>query len=274
MKFEGKIAVVTGAGSGIGRSTAVLLAKRGAKVHVVDLDAGRAAETATQIEKSGGRAAAHEVDCTRLAAVEALAEKIAQAEGRIDILHNNAGIGHAGAIEEISIADWERVLDINLWGVINGVHAFLPQLLKQGGESWIVNTASGLGLIAAPGLAPYVTSKFAVVGMSESLAAELRPKNIYVSVICPGIINTNIVKDTKMSGRVSAQQETAQKMYARFGATADQVAKDVVRAIEKKRVIQTSPPSQMLGPWMLKRLSPSLYQFFASQFGKRLLKEA
>ena len=168
--LTGKIAVITGAGSGIGRSTARLLARHGAKVHVADLNAEAAAAVTCEI---GGGAIDHAVDVSRPEEVEALAKAIFDTDGRVDILHNNAGIGHGGDIEATTVEDWQRVIGVNLLGVAYGVQAFVPRMLKQAAPATIVNTASEAGLIPVARMVPYCASKFGVVGMSQALDAEL-----------------------------------------------------------------------------------------------------
>jgi NAD(P)-dependent dehydrogenase (short-subunit alcohol dehydrogenase family) len=155
INLTGKTAVVTGAGSGIGRATARLLAQHGAKVHVADLNADATAAAANEI---GANATAHQLDVTRPEDLETLAETVFAADGRVDILHNNAGIGHGGDIEETTVEDWQRVIGVNLLGVAYGVQAFVPRMLKQDHPATIINTASELGLLPgakmAPGLEP------------------------------------------------------------------------------------------------------------------------
>jgi NAD(P)-dependent dehydrogenase (short-subunit alcohol dehydrogenase family) len=137
--LTGKVAVITGAGSGIGAATARLLARHGAKVHVADLNAEAAGAVAREI---GGGATHHGLDVTRPEDLEALAEAVFTADGRVDVLHNNAGIGHGGDIEATTVEDWQRVIGVNLLGVAYGVQAFVPRMLKQGHPATIVNTAS------------------------------------------------------------------------------------------------------------------------------------
>jgi len=238
--FADKVVVITGAGSGIGRATARAFAARGARVHVVDIDGRRASAVAAGIRASGASAIAHTADCADAEQVAGMAAAVYDADGRTDILVNNAGIGHGGPIETTSLEDWRHVMAVNLWGVIHGIHAFLPRMLDQGGTSHIVNNASCLGLFALPHMAPYCATKFAIVGLSESLAHELRPRGIFVTVICPGLIATNIV-DAAVIDAESVSRQRLQRLFERCAAPPERVAEDILLAVRKRRVIQTSP---------------------------------
>src|SRR3954449_9585215 len=220
-EFSGKVVVVTGAGSGIGRATARLFGRLGAKLHVTDIDAGAAEAVAQEI---GNAAQAHTVDSTDPQALEELAATVYAEDGAVDVLHNNAGIGHAADIDKTTVEDWQRVIGVNLLGVAYGIQAFVPRMLAQGRPASIVNTASMAGLVAAPTMAPYSASKFGVVGMTESLDAELRPKGIGVSAICPGIISTNITRTAIMRGDHEDMRAKTINFYDKRGATADTVA--------------------------------------------------
>ena len=155
--FAGKVTVVTGAGSGIGRATALLLARLRAKVHVSDLDGAPADAVRAEIEAAAGagRATADAVDVTDPTAVESLAGRVFAEDGAVDVLHNNAGFGHAGRVEDTTLEGWQRVLGVNLMGTVHGIHFFVPRMLRQGRRAHVVNTASGLGLLASAQLAPY-----------------------------------------------------------------------------------------------------------------------
>ena len=254
--FSGQVVVITGAGSGIGRATAHLFARLGAKLHVVDIDSAAAESVRGEIERQGGQALAHAVDCSDAAAVEALAARVFGEDPAVDVLHCNAGIGHAGAVDQTTLEDWERVLGVNLLGTVYCVHSFVPRLLGQGRPAHIVNTASGLGLVAAAEMAPYTTSKFAVVGLSEALNAELAPRGIHVTALCPGIINTPIVDTAILRGDAVERAERGRQFYRTRGATPDTVAEAVVDAVVRRRLIQTVPRLHVDPMWMLRRVSP------------------
>ena len=265
LDLTGKIAVVTGAGSGIGRATARLLARHGAKVHVADINTDAAAAVAGEI---GGKAAHHTVDVTQPGDLEALAATVFDADGRVDVLHNNAGIGHGGDIDSTTVEDWQRVIGVNLLGVGYGVQAFAPRMLKQGRPATIINTASEAGLVPIARMAPYCASKFGVVGMSESLDAELGPRGIRVVALCPGIINTPIIRDGIMRGQLGADQQKIIAFYNKHGTSPDTVAAAVLDAIARPRMVVVSPRSQVLAPYLLHRLSPRLSQPLARSLTK------
>ena len=266
--FRGKVVVITGAASGIGRATAIAFATEGAKVCCADRDGEGARRTADQIGGDG-----FDVDVADADAVEKLAVDVYAKHGRVDVLHNNAGIGHGAPIEETTLEDWQKVLSINLFGVVHGIHAFVPRMLQQGGRSHIVNTASGLGLIAVPGMAPYCASKFAVVGLSESLAVELADRDIGVSVICPGIINTNIVKTARMSETTEQKRDMTMRLYQRHGATPESVAQAVLRAVKKRQVVVPTPALQVTPVWWIKRVWGGGARYMAKGISRRFLGE-
>lgn len=264
--LDGNVAVVTGAGSGIGRSTALLLARHGARVHAADINGATAEAVAAEIGHTGGSAVAHRLDVADADAVEALAAAVFAAEGRVQILHNNAGIGHAGDIEATTVEDWQRVININLLGVAYGVQAFVPRMLRQGHRASVINTASMSGIVPTAKMAPYCASKFGVVGLSEALNAELSGRGIHVSAICPGIIDTPIVATGIMRGEIAQIQGKASAFYARRGASPDEVAEAVLRTIAKHRLIVPVPRRQVTPLYLLHRISPRLTQPLARGF--------
>jgi NAD(P)-dependent dehydrogenase (short-subunit alcohol dehydrogenase family) len=260
VNLAGRIAVITGAASGIGRATALLLGRNGAKLHLADIDGARVETVAGEVRAAGGEASAHALDVSDAQALEALAGTVFAGEGAVDVLHNNAGIGHGANIEATTYEDWERVIRVNLLGVAYGVQAFVPRMLQQGRPASVINTASGAGLVPIPKMAPYSASKFGIVGMSEALNAELSKRGVHVSAICPGVIDTPIVASSVMRGDFAAMQENATRFYARRGASPDEVAEAVLRTIEHHRLIVTVPRRHVMPTYLLHRLSPALVQ--------------
>ncbi len=186
------MAVVTGGASGIGRALATGLARHGMAVVVADLDEAGLAATAEEVRVAGGRALAVPTDVSDLDQVRALADRAWAAFGRVHLLCNNAGVVTWGGLERATHRDWQWVLGVNLWGVIHGLEAFLPRMIAQGEPGHVLNTASMAGLVATQGLGVYNTSKYAVVGLSETLAKDLRPYGIGVTVLCPMAVATEI----------------------------------------------------------------------------------
>lgn len=190
--FKGKVAVVTGGASGIGRALVLALAHEGARVVIADLDEAAMDVVGGQVRAQGAEALTIRTDVTDLGQVQALAERAFKAFGAVHVLCNNAGVAAWGGLERATHRDWQWVLGVNLWGVIHGVEAFVPRMIAAGEPGHIVNTASMAGLIASQGLGVYNTSKYAVVGLSETLAKDLKPYRIGVSVLCPMGVETRI----------------------------------------------------------------------------------
>jgi NAD(P)-dependent dehydrogenase (short-subunit alcohol dehydrogenase family) len=190
--FKDKVAVVTGGGSGIGRALVLALAHEAARVVIADLDEAAMDVVARDVRARGAQALTVRTDVTDLGQVQALAERAFKAFGGVHVLCNNAGVAAWGGLERATHRDWQWVLGVNLWGVIHGIEAFVPRMIAAGEPGHIVNTASMAGLIASQGLGVYNTSKYAVVGLSETLAKDLKPYRIGVSVLCPMGVDTRI----------------------------------------------------------------------------------
>jgi NAD(P)-dependent dehydrogenase (short-subunit alcohol dehydrogenase family) len=195
--FEGRATVITGGANGIGFATAKEFARRGARVMLADIDQS-ALDNAVHALRSDG-IDTHGVVCDvrKLDDVSHLADEAFRVFSEVHVVFNNAGIAYAGPIAETSHDDWRFVIDVDLWGPIHGVEAFLPRLIAQGGDSHIVFTSSFAGLIPNIGLGPYCVAKYGVVALAETLAREVRPNGIGVSVLCPMIVETNLLANTE-----------------------------------------------------------------------------
>jgi len=209
VELRGRTAVVTGGASGIGRALILRFSRDGANVVVADVDEPGMASVAGEAQALGVKAIAVRTDVSERSQVEALAARAFETFGTVHVLCNNAGVAAWGGIESATHRDWQWVLGVNLWGVIHGVEAFVPRMIARGEPGHIVNTASMAGLIASKGLGVYNTSKYAVVGLSETLAKDLRPYRIGVSVLCPLGVQTRI-RDSERNRPAALRNERAE----------------------------------------------------------------
>ena len=240
-EFVGKAAFVTGGASGIGLALGRAFADAGCKVMLADIEKTALDATLASFSGSGREIRGIVCDVADSTSVDAAAEATFSAFGNVHILCNNAGVGARGGIDHIALDDWRWVLDINLMGVVNGVRAFLPHMRAHGEGGHIVNTASMAGIRnSVHGFHPYPATKFAVVAMSEGLAAELKPLGIGVSVLCPGFVRTNILESARNRPErygPTTPADTANPRYARFaelvrtGMDPAEVARRVLAAI-------------------------------------------
>jgi NAD(P)-dependent dehydrogenase (short-subunit alcohol dehydrogenase family) len=233
--LTGKVAVVTGAASGIGRALADAFAAEGMRVVLADVEPGALDDAAHAVAKIAPAAIAVRTDVSKAADVEALADAAERAFGGVQVVCNNAGVALSGLSWQHSLADWEWVLGVNLWGVIHGIEAFVPRMIAGGQRGHIVNTASMAGLIASQGLGVYNTSKYAVVGLSETLAKDLKPHGIGVSVLCPMGVETRIRESERSRPaalRNDAAAEPAVELIGRYLAP-DTVAGMVLDAVRR-----------------------------------------
>ncbi len=256
-KFRNKTAIVTGAASGIGRAVCEEMGRRGAVVVASDIDGEGADRVAAAVASAGGTATASRLDVTEADAVAALVEKTASAHGRLDYIFNNAGIGTGGEVYDVSLEQWRRIIDINLWGVIYGVSAAYP-LMKKQGFGHIVNTASVAGLIALPMSTPYTTTKHAVVGLSSALREEAVAFGVKVSVVCPGFIRTAIFANADVANTDPGEARKGMEAAAEplFMEVSDAATK-ILRGVERNQRIINFPRHARLW-WLLHRLHPDL----------------
>ena len=261
--LNGRWVVVTGAAVGIGHETALAFAREGANVVAVDLDEARLADTVRLVEAAGSRSLSAGCDVSDAAAVEAMAAKLAAEIGAPDVVVNNAGIGFFGPFGETPLSAWERVIGVNLMGVVHVSRAFLPGMIAAGGQRRLVNVASAAGLHAVPNLSAYSASKHAVVGLTDALAMELMDTDVGVTVVCPGVINTAIVRNrSAVSPSVPASAlDRLDQQYRKNGAAPSMVAGRIVRAVKRGEDIVLVGPS-------------AAAVFHARRLSRRLLRKA
>ncbi|MBN1653472.1 MAG: SDR family oxidoreductase [Deltaproteobacteria bacterium] len=271
--YQGAVAFITGAASGIGRALAEQLARRGSEVVLADLQNALAEEVAEQIRSAGGKATTAKLDVTDFSAVQKAIQETFVRTGRIDYLFNNAGIAVIGAIERYSIDDWNHILDVNLRGVINGVNAVYP-LMKKQRFGHIVNTASLAGMIPIPGQAAYVTTKHAVFGLSTSLRVEAAFFGIRVSVLCPGFVLTPILRGGKFGKLyIDVSLEKIEQIVVKYQPMQPDVfARKALDAVAKNRTIIVEPRI-LRWVWRFNRLFPEYGIELAKFYLEKDMKE-
>ncbi|MET8653050.1 SDR family oxidoreductase [Nocardia aurea] len=267
-RFEDQLVVITGAGSGIGRETARAFARRGAEIVLSDINLDAAKETAELIVAEGGAAHAYQLDVADEEQVRSHASEVGTVHGVPDILINNAGIGQAGGFFDTPSAEFDRVMRINLGGVVNGCRAFGAAMSARGLGGHIVNVSSMAAYSPQQGFSAYSTSKSAVFMFSDCLRTELAGRGISVHTVCPGVVHTNIVSTTTFSG-VSAEEEKRRQarydeLYRRRRYTPDKVAEQIVRAVERDRSIVPITPEARL-QLQISRFAPAAFRFVAAR---------
>jgi len=254
---QNAFAVVTGAGSGIGRSFALELAKRGGTVVCSDIDLDAAKETVALIEELGAKAFAVKYDAADAKQVEKLAEQAEQLmQHPTTLVINNAGVGLGGKFDEMTLDDWKWVANVNLWGVVHGCHYFVPKF-KQLGRGAIINVASAASYTAAPEMTAYNVTKAGVRALSETLSAELRKHNIKVNVLCPTLVPTNIIKNGKVPHKGLLDYALTNLAFT----TSDKVAKLTLDRLDKDQ-LYTIPQIDAKLFWLMKRTAPNFYAKF------------
>lgn len=274
--FAGKVAAITGAGSGMGRSLAVALAKRGCEVALSDVDERTLAETAGLVKSTSSvRVTRKRVDVADRDAVFGWASDVVRDHGRCNLIFNNAGISYGATVAGAEYEDFERIVDINFWGVVHGTKAFLPHLVASG-DGHVVNTSSLFGLIAFPGQCTYNAAKFAVRGFTEALRVELEITGAPVSATCvhPGGIKTNIARASKTHpslAQLGIDVENAGKRFERaFRLSADEAAEIILRGVEKDaRRVLVGNDAKLID--LVQRIVPGRYHGLVARSAKRML---
>jgi NAD(P)-dependent dehydrogenase (short-subunit alcohol dehydrogenase family) len=270
-KLQDRVAVVTGAASGIGRATSLALAAEGCDMALCDVNEAGLAQTAAEVRALGRRACTYVVDVSDKERVQRFADEVFAEYGKVHILVNNAGVTVTAPFEEHSLEDWEWIVGINFWGVLYGCKAFLPYL-KQSDEAHIVNLSSVFGIVGVPSQTSYCATKFAVRGLSEALWAELKPLGIGVTSVHPGGVRTNIAKSARASQDELKTQ--AIDIIERLSVTPEHCARLIVSAIKKNKMRQLVTRETYVID-TIKRLAPGLTQrAIASAYQRMLPKGA
>lgn len=265
-RFEDTLVVITGAGSGIGRATALAFAEQGAEVVVTDIEAQAAERTAQWASTLGPPASAYPVDVSDSGAVEKFGTVLLDQHGIPDIVINNAGIGMSGPFFDTTVTDWERIINVNLWGVIHGCRILGGLLIAGGTGGTIVNIASAAAYLPTRALPAYTTTKAAVLALSQCLRGELADAGIGVVTICPGFVHTNIARTTRFVGLNATEERATQQrvteLYRRRNFTPHRTAQAILRAVERNTAIAPITIEAKAG-LLASRLTPGLLRALA-----------
>lgn len=259
-QFKDKVCVITGAGSGIGAACARAMAKEGAIVIGADLRMEMLQSVADEVNEAGGRMEAHQLDVADRDAVFALAAKVEKTHGAADLVLNNAGVAHGAPVAEMTMDNFQWVMDIDFWGVVHGTQAFLPAMIARG-SGHIANVSSIFGLIGVPTQSAYNAAKFGVLGFGEALRHEVKEQGIGVSTIHPGGINTNIVRHARFQQgpEMENEREEAIQRFAQFTMTQPEgAARTIIKGIKRNKARILIGPDAHLVDWV-RRIFPTHY---------------
>jgi NAD(P)-dependent dehydrogenase (short-subunit alcohol dehydrogenase family) len=269
-------ALVTGGGSGIGLALGRELAANGERVVLADLDGDAASQAADQLSRAGGHVVGRALDVTDLAAFSALADEMVADHGRLDLLFNNAGVSLGGPTHELTAAHWDRIIDVNIRGVVNGILAVYPGMVERR-HGCIVNTASGAGLVAPPFVAAYATTKHAVVGLSTALRPEAALHGVQVNVLCPGAVETPILDQGQDPGLPSlpSRTVTAREYLAlvrQKPMPASDFARRALEGVARNKAVIVVPRSTR-ALWYLHRLSPAVTEMVTRRLARKVERD-
>jgi NAD(P)-dependent dehydrogenase (short-subunit alcohol dehydrogenase family) len=271
--LEGRLVLITGAASGIGRATAQRAARAGARLVLTDVQT----EPLAEVARETGALAHRALDIADIDAVRAFADDVHAAHGSMDVVMNVAGIATWGAVESLSHEQWRRTVDVNLMGPIHVIECFVPEMVRAGRGGQLVNVSSAAGLIGLPWHAPYSATKFGLRGVSEVLRFDLRRHRIGVSLVCPGGVDTGLVGTVDIAGvdRDSPQMQQLTNRFQRHAVTPERAAKRILEGVVRNRyMVYTSPEIRFI--YVIQRCAPHLYALimrvmndvFVSQVGK------
>jgi NAD(P)-dependent dehydrogenase (short-subunit alcohol dehydrogenase family) len=271
--LTGKTVLVTGAGSGIGRSTALAFARRGADLVICDVQEPALASVAAELRALGRRVVAEVVDVADAARMREFADQVHARTEAVDVLVNNAGVGLGGGFLDTTLEDWDWIIAINLKGVVHGCHFFVPRMVARR-RGHVLNVASAAGYVASESLAAYGATKFAVVGLSEALRDELGPHGIGVTAVCPGIIDTPITGSARLRGKAArpGARERMSELYRRRNYGADLVAEKILKAVARNAPVAPIS-SEAWALYLLKRLSPGLTAWLNRRLADRFERQ-
>jgi NAD(P)-dependent dehydrogenase (short-subunit alcohol dehydrogenase family) len=274
--FKDKKCLITGAASGIGRSTALAMAKLGAKLFLTDIDAKKLEEASAAIQKDGGTVCRHQaMNITDNAQVEKFAESIHAEFGPMDIVMNVAGIALWGEVDKLRVEHWRKVIEVNLMGPIHIIQGFVAPMIRAGRGGHLVNVASAAGIIALPIHAPYSATKFGLVGISEVLRYDLARHNIDVTVVCPGAVETPLKNTVEIIGVDMSRPEIAgiNKRFSERAISPDKVASQIINAIRKKKFMVITSADIRIAYW-LKRKIFFIYHLIMKRLNNMVVKAA
>ncbi len=259
--FHDKLVLVTGASSGIGEALALAFAAEGARLVLTARDTLRLEAVGMRCAALGAKVRTHSAELTDEAQVQALAETVHARDAAIDVLVNNAGVVMGGFTWDVEPADWRRLHEVNVMGVVHGIRAFVPRMIARGQGGHVVNMASVSGFAGARGMSTYSASKFAVVGLSESLRAELHRHNIGVSAVCPGFVKTPIQSKVKLVGELDSprSRERVNRDFERTSLLPEAVAQRTLRAIRRNESLASIGREAVMAS-TLKRWAPGLLE--------------
>ncbi len=261
--LQEKTVLVTGAASGIGLETALAFAGRGADLVICDVDEPGLDAASKRIEELGCSVLARRVDVSNADEMRTFADEVHKRVEAVDILMNNAGIAVIGPFLSTSLENWNRIVGINTLGVVHGCHYFIPNMVQRAAGGHVINVSSAAGYGTSSSMPAYNATKFSVLGLSEALWEELHPHAIGVTAVCPGLIDTPITRSARLVGELDTLEMRKEIVegYERRGYTPDRVAKNILKAVQKNRLVAPISPEawviyyvKRFAPWLLRRL--------------------